>query len=141
MFLYTALPSELYEVLNCAIAAISFVAWCICLRYLTTQYLAVRSISGLLRLKLAIGLTVLLTGEWPRMAWVWLARYINNTAGEPGWMGTIPWVFIPIVSSAASVAGLACIVRAITPEAWGRWGYIVALTTAALAVIVSQVFR
>lgn len=138
MILYTALPGELYEILNCAIAATSIVALVICMRYLATEY---HNIIGLLRLKLAIGFTVFLWGETARMTWVWLARYIANTHHDPSWMGTTPWVLIPIIGSAVSVLGMACIVKTLTPNAWGKWGYVGAIGAAALAVAVTQIVR
>jgi hypothetical protein len=141
MILYKALPPELYEILNCAIAITSLIAWMICLRYLLSEYLKERNLLGILRLRLAIAMTVFLTGEWPRMAWLWIARYWGNTGRHIDWMGDVPWVFIPAIASTISVLGLACIVRAITPEAWGKWGYVVVLGTATLTVLLTQVFR
>lgn len=138
MILYTALPPELYEILNCAIATTSAIALVICVRYLATEY---QNIKGLLRLKLAIGFTVFLCGETARMTWVWLARYIANTHHDPAWMGAIPWLLIPIIGSAVSVFGMACIVKTLTPEAWGKWGYVGAIGAAAFAVAVTQIVR
>lgn len=135
---YDALPNDLYEILNCAIAATAAVALTICLRYLATEF---HNIRGLMRLRLALGLTVFLFGETSRMTWVWLARYLANVHGDPAWMGRTPWVLVPIAGSALCVLGLAWLVRALSPAAWGRWGYVVALSAAALAVVGTQLVR
>lgn len=138
MILMEALPPELYEILNCAIATISFVAWLICARYLYTEY---NSIRGLLRLKLAFGFTVFLTGETIRMVWVWLARFLTNTNHDASWMGSVQWVWVPVIGSLTTIAGLACIVRALIPEAWGRWGYAGSLGAVILALLATRLFR
>lgn len=138
MNVYDALPSELYEVLNCAIATTCAVALAICVRYLVIEFVQTRA---LFRYKLAIGFTVFLLGETPRMTWVWLARFLANTHRDPSWMGTMPWLLIPIVGSAMCVAGMACIIKTLTPDVWGKWGYAGAVGLAAAAVILTQVFR
>lgn len=138
MNVYDALPSELYEILNCAIATTCAMALVICLRYLVVEFVHTRT---LFRYKLALGFTVFLFGEAPRMTWVWLARFLSNTHHDSAWMGELPWVLVPIVGSAVSVAGMALIIRALAPEVWGRWGYLGALGLATAAVIGTQIFR
>lgn len=138
MGLIGALPPRLYEIINCGIATTCTVALAICVRYLATEY---RNIQGLLRLKLAVGFTVFLIGESIRMGWVWLARYLANTAHDPSWMGHAPAVFLPIAASIVSIIGMACVIRALAPQAWGRVGYAVALASAALAIVATQFAR
>lgn len=150
IILFHALPPLLYEVLNCAIASTCVVALVIVLRYMTAAYFQFRragilsrweSFTALRTLRLALGFMIFLTGETPRMTWVWLARYLANTDRDAAWMGTTPWVFVPIVGSVLSVLGMACIVRALVPVVWGRFGYWISLGTASAAVIGTQVFR
>lgn len=148
--LFHALPPLLYEVLNCATATIYYVALIITLRYMTTGYLHFRLVGNLSRwdafktlrtLKFALGFLIFLLGECPSVTWVWLARFLANTGRNAVWMGQVPWVFVPVAGSAISVFGMACIVRALVPEVWGRFGYWVSLGTATAAVVVTQVFR
>lgn len=154
MILFHTLPPLLYEVLNCAIASTCFVALVIVVRYIATAYFHFRhegllprplsrweSFRALRTLKLAIGFLIFLSGEVPRMSWVWLARFLANTDRPSTWMGETPWVFVPVVASTLSVLGMACIVRALAPEAWGRFGYWMSLGTAAVTVIGTQIFR
>lgn len=134
----TALPGHLYEILNCAISAICFVALTICIRYLIIEY---RETGQFLRLRLAVGLTVFFSGESPRTAWVWYARFQTNTGHNANWMGDWPYVLIPIAGSLLAVIGMACIVRALTPAAWGPRGYLAALGFALCCVIATQLLR
>ena len=133
-----ALPPLLYEVINCAIASTSAVALVICLRYLATEY---RNIQGLLRLRLAVAFTVFLFGETTRMSWVWLVRYLANTGHDTYWMGSLPWTVIPVAGSLVSIFGMACVVRALTPAAWGKWGYVMSLGAAVVAISLTQLIR
>lgn len=144
----TALPPRLYEILNSAIAATAFVALVICIRYLFIAYLQLRlalspleALRELRKFRLAIGFTILLSGEMPRMTWVWLARYLENTGRPMQWMGHAPWVLIAIVTSGVTVLGMACVVRALVPEVWGKFGYWVAIGSAVIAVVLTQIFR
>lgn len=150
MDLYTALPPELFEIIDCTIAVTAFIAWILCVRYLATQVVRAhkdkdKSIAyvfrAVVKLRLAVAMLVCLTGEWPRVTWLWLARYLTNTGEDAAWMATVPWVFVPIVFSAISAVGFACVVRAITPEAWGRYGNTISLGIAAVVVLLTQYFR
>lgn len=150
MILFDALPPRLYEIISCSIAATSLVALVICVRYLFTEYrFVLNSFSGdwrqaftaMWQFRLALGFTVFLFGESPRMTWVWLARYLTNIGVSQAWMGTLPWLLVPIVASAVSVIGILCIVRALVPRAWGRFGYIGSILTALAAVTATQIFR
>lgn len=144
-----ALPPRLYEILNCAIMTTSFVALCICLRYLVSEYLLLRaagntvwrSVGAMWEFKLAIAFTIMLSGEFPRMAWVWLARYLGNRHDPTAWMATEPWVLVPIIASLTSCLGLACVVRALTPRAWGEYGYVLAIGSATCTVVLTQLLR
>jgi hypothetical protein len=133
-----ALPPELYEVINAGLAACDFVAWVICLRYLLTEYLAGQHLRTY---KLAIGFTVFLTGEWPRMTWAWLARDLTNSGHDPTWMGTLPWVFVPVGFSLICILGMSCIVKSLVPYVWGRWGYALSFGAAVLAIAASVLLR
>lgn len=156
MYYLAGLPPELYEIINAALGAVSWVALAICVRYLATAYVHLRNVPTglpepplsrleafyeLRKLRLAIGLTVFLTGEAPRMTWLWWARYAANTGHDASWMAEWPYVTIPILASAQSVFGMGCVVRALTPLAWGRWGYVLAIGAAAWAVAVTQIVR
>lgn len=148
IILFVSLPPRMYEIINCSIATTSFVALVICLRYLYIEYRRLRggarfvdAVTALLELRLAVGLTVFLCGEFPRMTWVWLARWLANTGHMTAWMSTKPWVFVPVIASALSVLGMACVVRALTPRVWGAHGYTLAIGSALAAVAITQVFR
>lgn len=150
MLYFTPLPPELYEVLNCAIFAGSSVLLILCIRYLAAAYAGFRRAGFMSRwecfvalrtLKLAVGLTVLLSGVVPRMGYLWLSRYLANTGYNVEWMSHGWMIYIPIIGSALDVLGCACTARAIIPEVWGRFGYFGTLAVAAGAVVLTQVLR
>lgn len=144
-----ALPPELHEVINGAIAATGIVLLVVCLRYLLTVYLHYRSEGNgrwrsfllLRQMRLAVGATILLVGLVPLEGWLWWARYGLNTGRDVDWMGRAPWVYVPIAAGVAMVLGLACKLRALAPIAWGRFGYWAAIGVAVAAVVASQVWR
>lgn len=138
--LLEALPPELHELLNAGVAATSLVLLFISARYLLTEYETIR---GLMRLKLAVAFTVMMAGLAPEMIWLWLARFLANINADVIWMGKPPWVFVPVISTAVLIAGMACAVRALTPEVWGRWGYVSSIgaaVAAASATLLARLF-
>lgn len=150
MVLFEALPPRLYEIINCAIASTSLMALIICVRYLVSEYLWFKhkvqmtsrdALAEVIQYRVAIGFTVLMSGEFPRMTWVWLARYLMNTDQDAVWMGTFPWVMLPVVASMVSIIGMACILRGLTPRVWGRWGYCGCLLAPVIPIALTQFFR
>lgn len=150
MNFYDGLPPELYEILNCGLAVAAFMVWAETAFYLLTRFRRAIYVDGLsfsqaivrmVHLRLALGTFVFLSGEWPRMTWLWLARYIKNTDHDPSWMAGAPWVYIPIISSATAILGLACFARAIVPEAWGRVGYWATIFGPAIGIALTQIIR
>lgn len=149
MNFYDGLPPELYEIINCGLATAAFIVWIETAFYLLTRlrsFMAegdtlLQVIISLMTLRLALGTFVFLSGEWPRMTWLWVARYIKNTGHDPSWMAGAPWVYIPIVASTIAIIGLACFARAIVPQSWGRIGYWFTLLTPVVVIILTQVIR
>lgn len=149
MILFEALPPRLYEIINVAIATSSLVALVICLRYLLAEYLGfVRiylswrdALVQMFQFRLAIGFTILLSGETVRMGWVWFARYCVNTHRDAAWMSHVPWVIIPVASSLTTIIGFACVTRALVPRAWGRWGYALCLSAPCVVIVLTQMVR
>lgn len=144
------LPPRLYEILNVSIVTSAFVTWVITLRYLITALVDARrsgaewfnAFRTLFSYKLAVGFLIFLSGEWPRMAWVWFARYVENTRGAPfAAMSSFPLLLIPVIGSVLTVLGLACIVRALIPTVWGRYAYRVTLTAVVCIVALTQIVR
>lgn len=148
MMYLTPLPPELYEVLNCALATSDFVTLGICIRYLMTAYFQFRkaltpwqSLRAMRTLRLSIGFTVFLIGETPRMGYLWFVRYLANTGHDATWLSKGWWIFLPVAASAVAVFGMACVVRALIPEVWGRYGYVGTIAISVVAVIGTQLFR
>lgn len=146
-----ALPPWLFEIIYCAIGATCWVTLAICVRFLATVYVQFRReavlhrleiiVVGLRTMRLPVGFTIFMTGLTPLMTWEWLARYLANTRHDVRWMGEMPWMALPIVAGMIAIIGLACIVRALVPTAWGRFGYWGAISTALAAVAITQVIR
>lgn len=145
-----SLPPRLYEILNCGIATSAWLAWMITARYLVTALVEARRLGAgwgasfrtIYAYRLAVGFLIFLSGECPRMTWVWLARYVENIHGPPlRWMSSYPGLMVPVLASGLTVLGLACIVRALIPMVWGRYAYRVTLGTVISIVVLTQVFR
>ena len=145
--LSSSLNPVVWELLNCALSASSGVALLICIRYLVAMYWSERQFYQISRLralwnlsnyKLAIGFTIFLMGEWPRATWAWWARYsVNHGISDVTWMGSWPWITLPILFGAVCIIGKACIIRALIPMAWGRYAYW-AICGGAIAVLVAS---
>lgn len=156
MFWFTPLPPLLYEIINCALFTGSTMWLVICIRYLASAYVKLRKIpegalipvmtqwealNELYKLRVAIGLTIFLCGESPRMGYLWVVRYLQNTGHDVAWLSQGWWIFVPVIASTISVIGCACSVRAIIPEAWGRHAYVGTLALVICAVVATQVIR
>lgn len=157
MMYFTPLPPVLYEIINCALFTSATVVLILCGRYLLTAYFQMRKSAGvgvsvpslsrfeafyeLRKLRLAVGLTVFMLGESPRMGYLWLSRYMQNTGHDIAWLSQGFWILVPIIGSATAVCGLACLARAIVPAVWGRFGYFGTLMIATAAVVATQIIR
>jgi hypothetical protein len=144
-----AIPPVLFELINCGLSAAAGIALLICLRYLAIMHWIewqradvgfFRAIYNLSSYRLAVGFTIFLIGEWPRVTWLWWARYtINHDVMDASFMGQMPWAMLPVVFGVVSIIGKACIIRALIPMAWGQYAY-VAVCGGALAVVIASQF-
>lgn len=147
----TALPADLDEILNIALAAVSFVVVAYCLYYFAVQYRMMRyddpplPLAQTVRLlwghRLAFGTLVAFAGEFFQRGWSGAAHYLEHMTGHHVWMYQMPWALVPVAGVTIAIVGASCIARSIVPEAWGRFAYAVSISTVIVAVVATRIFR
>lgn len=145
-----AIPPELFEVLNTAVAAVCFVVCCYCGFYFLTEYRDMRSglsltlleaLRELLNRRLAVGTMIAFFGVGTRAAWVSAGRIFEALGFDASPMGKMPLVFFPIASTLILILGGACVARAITPRLLGRYAYLVTFGAVLFAIVATQAWR
>lgn len=146
----TAIPPELFELLNLARATVSIVVVALTCYYLMAEYRMMRrdlsftraeAISNLRKFRLAIGTIIAFSGEFTIAAYIATVRLIDKSpmpgrASWPFWL-----VAIPAIGTAVLVIGGACIARSIIPRERGRVVYWLTFLLVAGVVIVAAAVR
>lgn len=145
-----AIPPELFEVLNAAVAAVCLVVMAYCGFYFVSEWRQMRrhlSLSAietggeLMRRRLAFGTTIAFFGAGVRAAWVSIAIVLQDIGYDTSRMAQLPLVLVPVAGTLILILGGACVSRAITPRAIGRWAYPVTALAVAIAVGLTQLWH
>lgn len=133
------IPSELFEVINGVLSALSLGVLVIFARY----FLIEMKVHGFKRTRMGAGIavTVMSFGEFSTRSWTWAIRYLQNTHGSSEWLSSLPWSLIPIAGALIEAVGLLCMIRVFSPDEWGHSGWEVVAAIAAAAVLASWILR
>lgn len=143
------MPSFIYESVNAAFAQMAMLLLCFTVYYLVIEYRYLPPFYTVMQKardfvqnkRLSLGVAIFFLFEGLRAVWFWYARYLDNIGEPSAWLGRMPWIAIPIAFSAACIFGMACIIRAITPQAWGRFAYITSLIVVGIGTALARVVR
>lgn len=92
------------------------------------------------RLRAAVSIYVFMVGEAMTRGWVWLARFTSNNGLDWPWVSEQPAIYIYIVGPVVGAAGILCMIRVFSPDAWGHYGWVVCLILALMTVGFSMLF-
>ena len=137
----SALPSQLYEVINCLIASLAIMAVAIFLRYLGLVVAAHGHLRGLTRESAAIAIAVTMVGESLTRGWTFWARYAEATQRDVYWMNDWPWAATPALGALVTALGILCVIRVFSPGIWGARAWAVCAGLAVAITTGFQIFR
>lgn len=138
-----SLPTELFELLNVATAAVCAVVCCYCVLSFISEYRRM-TIGGMPPLKaltvmrtwhIHIGTTIAFFGIGIGFGWRWFARFAEGLGYDASWMGRMPWVLVPVFGTLIVIIGAGCISRSLVPLVWRPWAYIINFVVVLVVIV------